>query len=185
MRGHQSAQHATYKKSIRTILVKHTGANTLPQNLWFYNFVQPQNYRGAESMLPGFELVVPGRLRIQPRYSKQGGRKGVEQAEQTGRSISALYLTPACLLLLHNLPSVTQTPFNIMGQIQLWLLVLTSLCWISKAKACPKRVAGVFLILREIQIWYKGGLCHLLQTQTQETLQDADCARPKALPETG
>lgn len=48
-------------KSIRTILATRSGANTSPQNLAFHSFLQPQNYRGAESILPGFELVVPGR----------------------------------------------------------------------------------------------------------------------------
>lgn len=48
-------------KSIRAILATRSGANTSPQNLAFHSFLQPQNYRGAESILPGFELVVPGR----------------------------------------------------------------------------------------------------------------------------
>lgn len=53
-------------KSTGTFLVEHAGANTLPQNLWVYSFAQPQNYREAESTLPGFELVVPGRLGAKP-----------------------------------------------------------------------------------------------------------------------
>jgi len=73
-------------KSIRTILVKHTGANTAPQNLWVYSFVQPQNYRGTESILPGFELVVPGRLGAKPPVQLSRGAEKVwsRQSKQEG-----------------------------------------------------------------------------------------------------
>lgn len=40
-------------------------------------------------ILPGFELVVPGRLEAKPQVElRRVVRKGVEQAEQTGTSIS-------------------------------------------------------------------------------------------------
>lgn len=49
------------------------------------------------------------------------------------------------------------------GQIQLWLLVLISLCCTTEAK-------GIFLTLREIQTGYKNGSFHQLPTPDQEIL---------------
>lgn len=91
-------------KSIRTILAARSGANTLPQNLWFHSFLQPQNYRGAESILPGFELVVPGRAGAEPLAQLSWGAEKVEHTEQTGRFISALSLTPSRVFFCCTVP---------------------------------------------------------------------------------
>lgn len=88
-------------KSIRTILAMRSGANTSPQNLWFHSFLQPQNYRGAESILPGFELVVPGRA-----GAELGDREG--RAHRANRKVHFCPFTHTLLgvFLLHSAPSV-------------------------------------------------------------------------------